>query len=206
MGVRLLCLRACPPQRGALIATLNQLAVCSRFCDGGGAGFWRAPVPDSRGTACLLGKSSRHDDKENMLGSSADSPYSAGQTVAQCSQMVRMGFIRKVYGILSVQLAMTGVMCALAMKLTASEKVRVDGSWLCVCARSCVRVRVCLVDVCAESRRRALHRPCVCMCTRHDSPRLDYGLPPACIRWASMRCFRSGRSWLGPLACASSFS
>ena len=92
-----------------------------------------------------------------MLGDSMDS-YSAGQTVAQCSQMVRMGFIRKVYGILSVQLAMTAIMCALAMKLTASEKVRVDSLWRCVC--ECVCVCVC---VCARAFVRACECVSVCM-------------------------------------------
>lgn len=61
-----------------------------------------------------------------MLGGFGDSEdsYSSGQAVAQCNQAVRKGFIRKVYGILSVQLLATAIMCALAMKLTASEKVR----------------------------------------------------------------------------------
>jgi len=57
------------------------------------------------------------------FGQASDESYAAGQTVAQCSQMVRKGFIRKVYGILSVQLLATAMMCALAMKATASEKV-----------------------------------------------------------------------------------
>jgi hypothetical protein len=68
----------------------------------------------------------KEKDTAPMLdfGQASDESYAAGQTVAQCSQMVRKGFIRKVYGILSVQLLATAMMCALAMKATASEKVR----------------------------------------------------------------------------------
>jgi len=72
---------------------------------------------------------SRHNDKESMLGGfgdEADNSYTSSQTVAQCNQMVRMGFIRKVYGILSLQLLATAIMCAMAMKMTATEKV---GGW-----------------------------------------------------------------------------
>ena len=75
---------------------------------------------------------------------SNDESYAAGQTVAQCSQMVRKGFIRKVYGILTVQLLATAMMCALAMKATSSEKVRIV-----VVACGCVRVQVGLC-MCAQ--------------------------------------------------------
>lgn len=112
-------------------APLHQLAVCSRFSA-------TAALPLTRAARLCLEKSSRHNDKESMLGDFGDSAdsYSPGQTVAQCSAMVRLGFIRKVYGILSVQLLATAIMCALAMKLTASEKVRAFGLWLCM--RGCV--------------------------------------------------------------------
>lgn len=64
-----------------------------------------------------------------MLGGfgDADDAYSpSAQTVAECNQMVKKGFIRKVYGILSVQLLATAIVCAMAMKMTASEKA---GGW-----------------------------------------------------------------------------
>jgi FtsH-binding integral membrane protein len=73
------------------------------------------------------------------FGQASDESYAAGQTVAQCSQMVRKGFIRKVYGILSVQLLATAMMCALAMKATASEKVR-SGMGVSVCLCVCMRL------------------------------------------------------------------
>ena len=58
------------------------------------------------------------------FGEPADEPYTANsETVAQCDRMVRMGFIRKVYGILAVQILATGIMCAMAMKMTASEQI-----------------------------------------------------------------------------------
>jgi FtsH-binding integral membrane protein len=37
--------------------------------------------------------------------------------------MVKKGFLRKVYGILSIQLLATAVVCAMAMKMTSSELV-----------------------------------------------------------------------------------
>jgi len=63
-----------------------------------------------------------------MLGGFGDSEeyVPPAQVVAECNEMVRKGFIRKVYGILSVQLLATAIMCALAMKVTATEKV---GDW-----------------------------------------------------------------------------
>ena len=61
-----------------------------------------------------------------MLGGFDDQYSPPAQVVAECNQMVRKGFIRKVYGILSVQLLATAIMCALAMKVTATEKV---GGW-----------------------------------------------------------------------------
>jgi len=71
--------------------------------------------------------SSGTNDKERMLGNFDDGAYCpSGQTVDQCEKMVRMGFIRKVYGILAVQLMFTGLVCAMAMKMTSSEKV---GDW-----------------------------------------------------------------------------
>jgi hypothetical protein len=39
------------------------------------------------------------------------------------TQMVKMGFLRKVYGILSIQLLATAIVCAMAMKMTSSELV-----------------------------------------------------------------------------------
>jgi FtsH-binding integral membrane protein len=46
-----------------------------------------------------------------------------GSPVAEASRIVRLGFIRKVYGILTIQLMATAFVCALAMKLTSSEPV-----------------------------------------------------------------------------------
>ena len=74
----------------------------------------------------VLPPDSKYNDKQSMLGGFGDSEeaYSpSAQTVAECNQMVKKGFIRKVYGILSIQLLATAIMCAMAMKMTASETV-----------------------------------------------------------------------------------
>mmetsp|Transcript_24293 Transcript_24293/g.49213 ORF Transcript_24293/g.49213 Transcript_24293/m.49213 type:complete len:273 (+) Transcript_24293:113-931(+) len=44
-------------------------------------------------------------------------------TVAEATMLVRLGFIRKVYGILAIQLLATAIICALAMKVTGSTKI-----------------------------------------------------------------------------------
>jgi protein lifeguard len=56
-------------------------------------------------------------DKEDevMLRSTVDDDFEIGTTVATSSANVRLGFLRKVYGILAVQLAVTTAICALCM-------------------------------------------------------------------------------------------
>jgi len=57
-----------------------------------------------------------NDDENTLLDS-------GGSSVYNMEKMVRLGFIRKVYGILTIQLLATSIVCALAMKLTASDPV-----------------------------------------------------------------------------------
>ena len=40
-----------------------------------------------------------------------------GTTVNDCSKIYRLGFLRKVYGILTIQLVVTAVICAMAMRI-----------------------------------------------------------------------------------------
>jgi hypothetical protein len=54
--------------------------------------------------------------------------YSDGDTVLSVSKAIRLGFLRKVYGILSVQLAVTALVCAIAMKAVAAAKVGITPS------------------------------------------------------------------------------
>mmetsp|Transcript_21756 Transcript_21756/g.51642 ORF Transcript_21756/g.51642 Transcript_21756/m.51642 type:complete len:298 (-) Transcript_21756:309-1202(-) len=61
----------------------------------------------------LFGKSERSD------GELFQPVLSSATTVAEADKPTRLGFIRKVYGILSIQLAVTAFICALAMKLTS---------------------------------------------------------------------------------------
>jgi len=49
--------------------------------------------------------------------------FSEGDTVLSVSKKIRMGFLRKVYGILCVQLTLTALVCAFAMKATSPIKV-----------------------------------------------------------------------------------
>jgi protein lifeguard len=54
-------------------------------------------------------------DDEVLLRSTVDDDFEIGTTVATSSASVRLGFLRKVYGILVVQLAVTTAICALCM-------------------------------------------------------------------------------------------
>lgn len=48
-------------------------------------------------------------------------------TVAMADKHTRLGFIRKVYGILTIQILATALICALAMKLTSTDVIGKDG-------------------------------------------------------------------------------
>uniref|UniRef100_A0A7S0F2A5 Uncharacterized protein n=1 Tax=Hanusia phi TaxID=3032 RepID=A0A7S0F2A5_9CRYP len=64
---------------------------------------------------------SRSEDKQNFIGAfKADEDYGmgvGGTTVNDCSKLYRLGFLRKVYGILTIQLVATAVICAMAMRI-----------------------------------------------------------------------------------------
>eukprot|EP00960_Hanusia_phi_P064126 765700-Hanusia_phi.AAC.11 len=64
---------------------------------------------------------SRSEDKQNFIGAfKADEGYGmgvGGTTVNDCSKLYRLGFLRKVYGILTIQLVATAVICAMAMRI-----------------------------------------------------------------------------------------
>ena len=64
--------------------------------------------------------------------------YNDGDTVLSVSKAIRLGFLRKVYGILSVQLAVTALVCAIAMKAVATAKVEIPiFLWLRVQGAGC---------------------------------------------------------------------
>jgi hypothetical protein len=77
--------------------------------------------------ASKLGAISNPFRKEEEEVHRSDAPqeyeYSDGDTVLSVSKAIRLGFLRKVYGILSVQLAVTALVCAIAMKAVAAAKV-----------------------------------------------------------------------------------
>jgi len=50
------------------------------------------------------------------LSGEAGGAGGSGGYVAQCNKLVRLGFLRKVYGILTIQLFTTGAICAIAMR------------------------------------------------------------------------------------------
>jgi len=62
-------------------------------------------------------------EKNNDRDTLFEPTMGSGGTVADASKLMRLGFIRKVYGILSIQLLATMFVCVLAMKLTAADAV-----------------------------------------------------------------------------------
>lgn len=61
------------------------------------------------------------NDKSGLMEWGVEMNDGGDQCVADCQKEVRLGFIRKVYGILSMQLLATAIVCAMAMKITSSE-------------------------------------------------------------------------------------
>ena len=59
-------------------------------------------------------------DKSGLMAYGGEMNFGE-QCVADAQKEVRLGFIRKVYGILSCQLLATAIVCAMAMKITSSE-------------------------------------------------------------------------------------
>lgn len=67
---------------------------------------------------------------KNMVGLEDESDFAYGTSVATCSASVRLGFIRKVYGILAAQLALTTVICAMFMFVPPLRHFAVTASGL----------------------------------------------------------------------------
>jgi len=65
----------------------------------------------------------QESDKSGLMAFGGEMNFGAmgEQCVADCQKEVRLGFIRKVYGILSMQLLATAIVCALAMKITGTS-------------------------------------------------------------------------------------
>ena len=59
-----------------------------------------------------------HDETNTLKGHEEDGFH--GPTVSACEAHVRAGFLRKVFGIVATQLAVTAVMCALAANSEAT--------------------------------------------------------------------------------------
>jgi len=51
------------------------------------------------------------------------------EKVCECAKEVRLGFLRKVYGILSVQLIATAIVCILALTVTVHRGTPAPGGW-----------------------------------------------------------------------------
>lgn len=71
-------------------------------------------------------------DAKNAIALDSENDFAYGTSVATCSAAVRLGFIRKVYGILAAQLALTIVVCAMFMFVPPLRHFAIAASGLLV--------------------------------------------------------------------------
>jgi FtsH-binding integral membrane protein len=77
------------------------------------------------------------EDEKNTLGNSFSNDV-------RIDQAIRLGFIRKVYGILSVQMLLTTFMCFLSMFSKSFLRFQMENMWLIVTAMICTLILPCL--------------------------------------------------------------
>lgn len=65
--------------------------------------------------------------KKPQVANDYANDFSYGTSVATCEPNIRLGFIRKVYGILAVQLAITTAICTLFMLVTPLRNLAIAG-------------------------------------------------------------------------------
>lgn len=75
-----------------------------------------------------VGEASHSHVKGKANAQDLDDDFAYGTSVASCSPAIRLGFIRKVYGILAAQLALTTVVCAMMMYVAPLRNLAIASS------------------------------------------------------------------------------
>jgi FtsH-binding integral membrane protein len=70
-----------------------------------------------------------HGTDHDFGGNSGFEQSWNNEKVCECAKEVRLGFLRKVYGILSVQLIATAIVCILALTVTVHRGTPAPGGW-----------------------------------------------------------------------------